>query len=101
MSVEDIVMETYADVAVAKVSHMFALTGAVLSEEQRNEMLLNLALTTSMLGLIDEDALISPRLGGLGAKRKLGPTGRHHRRRRRHQAHAIVVCARHVHEAGV
>jgi hypothetical protein len=33
-------------------------------------MLLNPALTTSMLGLISEDALISPRLGGLGAKRK-------------------------------
>ncbi len=69
-AIADIVKDAYSEVAIAKVSHMFALTGSVLSEEQRDEMLLNPALTTSMLGLISEDALISPRLGGLGAKRK-------------------------------
>lgn len=69
-TVEDIVLEVYADVAVAKVSHLYALTGAVLSEEQRNEMLLNPALSTSMLGLISEDALIAPRTGKLGMKRR-------------------------------
>jgi len=33
-------------------------------------MLLNPALTTSLLGLISEDALISPRMGKIGTKRK-------------------------------
>jgi hypothetical protein len=33
-------------------------------------MLQNPALTASLVGLLGEDALISPRLGGLGAKRK-------------------------------
>lgn len=70
VQVEQIVRDAYADVAVAKVAHMHTLTGSILSEEQRDEMLQNPALTTSLLGLISEDALISPRLGGLGAKRR-------------------------------
>jgi len=70
LQVEEIVREAYCDVAMAKVSHMFALTGTVLSEEARNNMLLNPALTTSLLGLIGEDALISPRMGKVGTKRK-------------------------------
>lgn len=68
--VEKLVMDAYGEVAVAKVSHMHALTGTVFSEEQRNEMLLNPALTTSLLGLISEDALIAPRTGKLGTKRR-------------------------------
>lgn len=68
--VEDIVRQAYEEVAVAKVSHMHALTGTVLSEEKRNEMLLNPALTTSLLGLISEDAVIGPRTGKLGTKRR-------------------------------
>lgn len=68
--IEKLVMDAYEDVAVAKVSHMHALTGTVLSEERRDEMLLNPALTTSMLGLIGEDALIGPRTGKLGTKRR-------------------------------
>lgn len=68
--VKDIVMDAYADVAVAKAAHLHALTGTVLSDNQRDSMLANPALSTSMLGLIAEDALISPRLGGLGAKQK-------------------------------
>jgi hypothetical protein len=47
-----------------------ALTGAVFSEDQRDAMLLNPSLTTSMLGLISEDALIAPRTGKLGTKRR-------------------------------
>jgi hypothetical protein len=68
--VEKKVMDAYEEVAVAKVSHMHALTGSVISEEQRDSMLLNPALTTSLLGLISEDALITPRLGALGTKRR-------------------------------
>jgi len=68
--VEKLVMDAYEEVAIAKVSHMHALTGAVLSEEQRDKMLLNPALTTSLLGLISEDALIAPRTGKLGTKRR-------------------------------
>ncbi len=68
--VSEIVKNAYAEVGVAKVAHMHALTGTVISEDQRNEMLLNPALTTSLLGLISEDALIGPRTGKLGTKRR-------------------------------
>lgn len=68
--VEQIVREVYEEVAVATVAHMHALTGTVLSEEQRDEMLLNPALTASLLGLISEDAVIGPRTGKLGTKRR-------------------------------
>lgn len=69
--VERIVKEAYEDVAVAKVSHMHSLAGdRVFSEEKCAEMLENPALTTSLLGLISEDAVITPRLGGLGTKKR-------------------------------
>lgn len=69
--VEKIVKDAYEDVAVAKVAHMHSLArDKVFSEEQRENMLVNPALTTSLLGLISEDAVISPRLGGLGTKRR-------------------------------
>jgi len=68
--VERRVKNCYADVAVAKVAHIHALTGALFSEEQRDAMLENHSLTASLLGLLSEDAYISPQLGGLGAKRK-------------------------------
>lgn len=70
--VEKLVKDAYEEVAVAKVSHLHALTGAVFSEEQRDEMLLNPALSASLLGLISEDALIGPRTGKLGVKRRKG-----------------------------
>lgn len=69
-AVEKIVLDAYEEVAVAKVSHMHHLTGTVLSEDQRNSMLVNPALTTSLLGLISEDAVIGPRVGGLGTKKR-------------------------------
>lgn len=68
--VEKLVMDAYEEVAVAKVSHLHALTGTVFSEEVRDSMLMNPALTTSLLGLISEDALIAPRTGKLGTKRR-------------------------------
>ena len=67
---EDIVKEAYADVAIAKVSHMHALNGPVIGDESLRVMLENPALTASLMGLLGEDALITPRLGGLGAKRR-------------------------------
>lgn len=68
--VETLVMDAYEEVAVAKVSHLHALTGTIFSEEVRDAMLMNPALTTSLLGLISEDALIAPRTGKLGTKRR-------------------------------
>jgi hypothetical protein len=70
LKVEEIVKAAYEDVAIAKVSHLHNLVPVVLSENQRDEMLHNPALTTSLLGLIGEDALIGPRLGGLGIGRR-------------------------------
>ena len=58
--------------AVAKVAHLHALTGTVFSEEQRDQILLNPALSAGLLGLISEDALIGPRTGKLGVKRRKG-----------------------------
>lgn len=71
--IRDIVKAAYEDVAIAKVSHMQSLAVDVFSEEKLVEMLQNPALTTSLLGLISEDAVITPRLGGIGAKRKAPP----------------------------
>ncbi len=68
--VEKLVKDAYEDVAMAKVSHLHALTGVIFSEEQRDTMLLNPALSASLLGLIAEDALIGPRTGKLGVKRR-------------------------------
>jgi hypothetical protein len=71
VAVEKKVKDAYADVAVAKVSHIHALAATSLfSEEQRDEMLKNHVLTASLLGLVSEDSYISPQLGGLGSKRK-------------------------------
>lgn len=70
MQVETIVRQAYEEVAVAKVSHMHALVGPVISEENLGQMLANPALTTSLLGLIAEDAIIGPRTGKLGTKRR-------------------------------
>ena len=62
--VKAIVKDAYADVAIAKVSHMHALSGCDRSSLET--MLMNPALTASLVGLLGEDALITPRLGGLG-----------------------------------
>jgi len=70
--VEKLVKDAYEEVSVAKVAHLHALTGTVFSEEKRDEMLLNPALSASLLGLISEDALIGPRTGKLGVKRRKG-----------------------------
>lgn len=67
--VEKIVKDTYEEIAIAKVSHIHAL-GSLFSEEKRSEMLQNPSLTTSLLGLISEDAVIGPRTGKLGTKRR-------------------------------
>lgn len=73
--IEKLVKDAYEEVAVAKVSHLHALTGTVFSEEVRETMLMNPALTTSLLGLISEDALIGPRTGKLGTKRRKAEDG--------------------------
>jgi hypothetical protein len=68
--IEKIVKDAYEEVALAKVSHIHAL-GSIFAEEKRTEMLQNPALTTSLLGLIAEDAVIGPRTGKLGTKRRV------------------------------
>jgi len=73
--IEEIVRDSYADVAMAKVSHVHALEGSIFSEGVKREMLSNESLTMSLLGLISEDMYISPRLGALGGKKKrVAPT---------------------------
>ncbi|GAB4078709.1 ATP-binding protein [Nostocoides australiense] len=67
--IEKIVRDVYEEIAIAKVSHIHAL-GTLFAEEKREEMLQNPSLTTSLLGLIAEDAVIGPRTGKLGTKRR-------------------------------
>jgi hypothetical protein len=66
-----IVKKAYEAGEVAKVSHLHALTGSVLSDNQRDAMLLNPALTTRLLGVISKDAVIGPRTGRVSVKRRL------------------------------
>jgi hypothetical protein len=68
--VKEIVKDAYADVAVTRVSHIHALAGSLLSEEQRDTIRINPTLTASLVGLLGEEALITPGLVVLGGKIK-------------------------------
>jgi hypothetical protein len=67
--VEDIVKNTYGEVAVCKVAHSQKLAKHVpeedLDEVYRNEA----ALTIGLMGLLAEESLIAQRLGKLGRKK--------------------------------
>ncbi len=66
--VEEKVLTVYKEVAVAKIAHSEYLR-SVLSANEIEELRSPHSLTMALLGLITEDALLQPRLGG-----KLGKT---------------------------
>jgi hypothetical protein len=68
--IKEDIHQVYGEVAVAKVAHSEHLKGIVPSQVIEEELRSPGALTIALLGLIAEEALIAPRLGGKYAKRR-------------------------------
>lgn len=66
------VIAAYGEIAVAKVAHSEHLKGMHPSSVIESDFRSGPALTMSLLGLISEEAVIAPRLGKLGVKRRAG-----------------------------
>ena len=64
------VIAAYGEIAVAKVAHSEHLKGMHSSSVIESDFRSGAALTMSLLGLISEEAVIAPRLGKLGVKRR-------------------------------
>lgn len=70
--IEQEVVRAYGEIAVAKVAHSEHLRTIVPSKVIDDEFRSEAALTMSLLGLIAEEAVIAPRLGGKFRKRREG-----------------------------
>lgn len=70
-AVADDVLAVYGEVAVAKVAHSEWLKSEIPREMVEKDLRSDAALTMALLGLIAEDALIAPRLGGKYRKRSV------------------------------
>jgi hypothetical protein len=64
------VVDVYGEVAVAKVAHSEHLKGIVPSKKVDEQFRSEAALTMALLGLIGEEAIIAPRVGGKFRKRR-------------------------------
>jgi hypothetical protein len=64
------VIDTYGQIAVAKVAHSEHLKGEIPSSVVERELRSEAALTMALLGLIGEEAVIAPRIGGKYRKRR-------------------------------
>jgi hypothetical protein len=60
----------YGEIAVAKVAHSEHLKGIITAKVVDEELRSDAALTMALLGLIGEEAVIAPRIGGKFSKRK-------------------------------
>ena len=67
--IEEKVLQVYVEVAVAKVAHSQFLR-RMMNEDEVEELREPQALTTALLGLISEEAVIGQRLGTLGPKQR-------------------------------
>jgi hypothetical protein len=67
--VEDIVRNTYGEVAVCKIAHSQKLSTQVAEEDLDQVYRSEAALTLSLMGLLAEESLIAQRLGKLGRKK--------------------------------
>jgi hypothetical protein len=67
--VEQIVRQTYGEVAVCKIAHSQKLARLVAEEELDRTYRSDEALTISLMGLLAEESLIAQRLGRLGRKK--------------------------------
>ena len=68
--IADNVIAAYGEIAVAKVAHSEQLKGMHPTSVIETEFRSGSALTMSLLGLISEEAVIAPRLGRLGVKKR-------------------------------
>jgi hypothetical protein len=64
------VLGVYGEIAVAKVAHSEHLKGIIPSSQIDKELRSEAALTMALLGLIGEEAVIAPRIGGKFRKRR-------------------------------
>jgi hypothetical protein len=67
--VEDIVKNTYGEVAVCKIAHSQKLAKHVPEEDLDEAYRSEPALTVALMGLLAEESLIAQRLGKLGRKK--------------------------------
>jgi hypothetical protein len=64
------VIDTYGQIAVAKIAHSEHLKGIVPAQIVEEKLRSDEALTMALLGLIGEEAVIAPRIGGKFSKRR-------------------------------
>ena len=63
------VIGSYGEIAVAKVAHSEHLKSLMPSSKVENDLRSEEALTMALLGLIGEEAVIAPRVGGKFGRR--------------------------------
>lgn len=63
------VLTTYGEIAVSKIAHSEHLRGIIPSKVVDDDVRSEAALTLALLGLIAEEAVLAPRLGGKYGKR--------------------------------
>jgi hypothetical protein len=68
--IADDVTDIYGEIAVAKVAHSEHLKGTLPSKVVDDELRSEAALTMSLLGLVGEEAVIAPRIGGKYRKKR-------------------------------
>jgi hypothetical protein len=67
--IETEVIATYGEIAVAKLAHSEQLKSILPSSKVEDDLRSEAALTMSLLGLIGEEAVIAPRIGGKFGRR--------------------------------
>jgi histidine kinase/DNA gyrase B/HSP90-like ATPase len=67
--VQEIVMQTYGEIAVCKIAHSQKLMKHVAEEDLDETYRSEAALTVALMGLLAEESLIAQRLGKLGRKK--------------------------------
>jgi hypothetical protein len=68
--IQEDVIRTYGEIAVAKVAHSEHLKGLLPAKVVDDELRSEAALTLGLLGLISEEAVLSTRIGGKYAKKR-------------------------------
>ena len=67
--IQKAVMDTYGEIAAAKIAHSQKLTSQISEQELDKEYRSEKALTVALMGLLAEEAVISQRLGRFGRKK--------------------------------
>lgn len=71
-AIRDVVIQTYGEIAVAKVAHSEQLRKILPTATVEKDLRSNAALTMALLGLVAEESVISTRIGGrFGRKRSI------------------------------